>query len=222
MRPTRSQAGFSYEVDPSFFPNRRALDDYLSVFEKVAKGGGIVLTPGRGRHRNDPPRIRLGEPLALYAYLSRAPSRAVADEALATLFERPLPGWAVSTLEEIRGAWSRSRDWYGVPVGDGACVERVFALALAVLKDRHVGHDYRSLSVAIADRGESFLEKHEPAVVRALSYARQLPVGHPRAVLSAIGLDQIALPFHLSGPITLFGQVVPLRLCPISLFRTKA
>lgn len=195
-------------IDASSFPSRRALDDYLSALESAAVNGAVQITPRRGRARNDPPIVRIGRAGALYAYLGRRPSGEAASDALSALFKEPPIDWKAAALGEIREHWARRREWYGVLPGDTGRLANVVAIAEALVGNRHEGQDYRSLSAAVVGNSK-FLERNEPAVARFVSFGRTLAPGHPRVALSSIGLDRIAMPLHLAGPLTLGGHPLP-------------
>lgn len=200
--------GRSLRIDVSSFANQRSLDGYLATLQDAAESGGLAIRGRRGLKRNQPPVVTLGEPAALYAYLQRMPSTLQATrflEGLATGISEP---WLLRAMGEVAETWSLRRDWYGLAAGDEEGARRAAALALAIVAGRHQGLDYRSLSVAVA--GDSkFLEDHEAAVVRIISNAQPVVAGHPRAALSALGLDRIAIPLHLSGPVAVGDDRMP-------------
>src|SRR5690606_31821268 len=100
------------------------------------------------------------------------------------------------------------RDWWGIGPDDACRIGTIVRLASVIARDGHHGMDYRTLSVQVV--GDSkFLERHEGPLVRFLSYYRKLPSGTPRSILSSLGLDRIAVPFHLCGPIAIGGNPVP-------------
>lgn len=195
-------------IDVGSFTNQRALDRYLTALDEAARSGGLNVKARRGLRRNEPPMVSLGEPHALYAYLGRSPAAEEAARLQVQLTANRSEPWLLRAMSEIAESWSRRRDWYGIVPGDEEGVGRAAALAQAVVEGQHHGLDYRSLSVGVA--GDSkFLENYESAVVRFISFAQPVVAGHPRASLSALGLDRIAIPLHLSAPIAVDGEPMP-------------
>jgi hypothetical protein len=208
-----------YEANPSTnrlllspqrteFETQAELEDYLAAMGNAAAIGAMQIEPRKGRERHSPPRIRLVDVGKLYAFLGRQPSASVAEEAIAPVRSEVEEAWLLQAIDDVETAWRRGRDWWGIGPAEAHRVGTVARLASAIVAEHHHGMDYRSLSVQVA--GDSkFLERHEGPLVRLISFARPLPSGTPRAILSSLGLDRIAVPFHVSGPIAIGG-------CPIA------
>lgn len=212
-RHERSPAAstLSLRIDVGSFSSQRRLDDYIEALKDAAASGGIVIKPRRGLRRNEPPVVSLGDPQALYGYLGRTPPAEASARTLARLEALATETWLRSGLSELALSWSLRRDWYGLKPDDDLGVARATSLARAIVEQRHLGQDYRTLSVSVA--GDSkFLENHEAAVVRLVSFAQAVPSLPPRAALSALGLDRIAIPFHLSSAIAVDGERLPKAL----------
>lgn len=190
------------------FGTQGELEEYLAALGNAAASGAMRIEPRRGRERHNPPRIRLIDPGKLYALLGREPSVSIADEAIAPVRSGVQDGWLLDAINEVAITWGRGRDWWGIGPADAYRIDTIVRLASVIASDGHHGMDYRTLSVQVV--GDSkFLERHEGPLVRFLSYSRQLPQGTPRSILSSLGLDRIAVPFHLSGPIAIGGNPMP-------------
>jgi hypothetical protein len=190
------------------FGTQGELEEYLEALGNAATNGALQIEPRKGRERHSPPRIRLIDPGKLYAFLGREPSVSVADAAIAPVLSGVEDEWLLAALNEVATAWGRGRDWWGIGPDDASRIGTIVRLASVIARDGHHGMDYRTLSVQVV--GDSkFLERHEGPLVRFLSYFRKLPAGTPRSILSSLGLDRIAVPFHLSGPIAIGGNPVP-------------
>lgn len=206
-----AEGGQSLRIDVSTFDTQRALDQYLAALAEAGALGCLVIRARRGRRRNEPPMVNLGDPAALYTYLGRTPPSLEAARTMSRLASGITEPWLLTALTEVANTWSYRRDWYGLAPGDQSGVGKVAALSRAILAGLHHGLDYRSLSVDVA--GDSkFLESYESAIVRLISFAQPIPSGHPRAALSALGLDRIAIPLHLSAAIAVGGERVPASL----------
>lgn len=203
-----SSARLGINIVRETFGSQGELDEYLSVLSAAEARGALQLTPRRGRDRHAPPKVQVHAPEVLYSFLGRTPSVQIAEQALLVLRSSANEPWMVAALEDVGAAWRRGRDWWGIGPDDASRIDTIAQLAAEIVAERHVGLDYRTLSVQIA-KDSKFLENHEAALVRFLSFAREMPSGHPRAALSAIGLDRIAMSFHLSGPISIGELPIP-------------
>lgn len=199
-------------VDGQDLPTRRDHDAFVEILEQAAAGGALLLLCGTGRERRVVRSARLVDPAPLYAMLGRTPSATLAQASIAPLRAAAAGTWRAQAFADVEAAWARGRDWWGVPLGDAARLRKVAALAQAIVEGRHEGHDYRTFSRETVQETK-FLERHERAVVRFVRHGREIDLAlRPRLALSAIGLDRIAVPFHVAGPLTLGGVAMPAAL----------
>jgi hypothetical protein len=190
------------------FDTQAELDDYVSVLANAGAAGALLIEPRKGRERNSPPRARLIDAKKLYMFLGREPSAAIASDAISLVRVGEQEPWLIEAIEEVETAWRRGKTWWAIGPADAETVALIAKLATSIVAEQHHGMDYRTLSVQVV--GDSkFLERHEGPLVRFISFARPLPAGSPRSVLSSLGLDRIAVPLHLSGPLVLGSCPIP-------------
>ncbi|WP_046864032.1 Wadjet anti-phage system protein JetD domain-containing protein [Microvirga massiliensis] len=194
-------------VDRSAFPLARDADEFEQGLKRAAETGAVTLKFGVRRDRGTISHASLRDPDALYRHLGRRPSSERVREALDGHRQVVRPEWQASLLGEIESAWSRNRDWYGIPEGDTTLVDAILRMADAIGRGDHEGLDYRTFSRRIGGASK-IVERHEAALLRAVSFVREVPAGKPREALSAMGLDKVSIPFHVSGPVALEGTPI--------------
>jgi Uncharacterized protein conserved in bacteria C-term(DUF2220) len=110
-----------------------------------------------------------------------------------------LPIQFQASVDGLRSAWSRGREWQGFSLDDADRLRPAFVMARAILEGKHVGLDYRTFSRRFGGESKR-LERLEGVVVRLLSGAVELPPSaRPRDALRTIGLEKFAPPLLLSG-----------------------
>jgi len=199
-------------VDDQDLPTRRDHDAFVEILEQAAAKGALALLRGTGREKYVVRSARLVDPAPLYAMLGRTPSARLAQDSIAPMREAAAGTWRAEALADVEATWAKGRDWWGIPMGDTARLRKVADLAAGIVAGRHEGHDYRTFSREMVQETK-FLERHERAVVRFVRHGREIDLAaRPRQALSAIGLDRIAVPFHVAGPLTLGGVPMPTAL----------
>lgn len=199
-------------LDRQRLETRSEHDAFVDALAQAAAAGAVVLSHGSGRERHAVKAARLVDAGPLYALLGRTPSAVRAEASMAELRAAAADTWRAAALAEIEAAWAKGREWWGIPVADAGRARKVADIAAAIVAGRHEGRDYRTLSGEVTG-DTKFLERHERAVVRFVRHGRGIDLAlSPRQALSAIGLDRIAMPFHVAGPLTLGGGAVPPEL----------
>lgn len=199
-------------VDGQDLPTRRDHDTFVDILEQAAAGGALVLVCGTGRERRVVRSARLVDPAPLYAMLGRTPSATLAEASIAPMREAAAGTWRAAAFADVEATWAKGRDWWGIPMGDAMRLRKVADLAAGIVAGRHEGYDYRTFSREMVQETK-FLERHEQAVVRFARHGREIDLAvRPRLALSVLGLDRIAIPFHLAGPLTLGGVPMPAAL----------
>ncbi|NIA70987.1 hypothetical protein HBA54_20515 [Pelagibius litoralis] len=195
--------------DRAGFPSVSTMDAFDREVRGAEATGTVTLSYGKGRKRDEIRMVRLANPQALYAYLGRLPSKALADGALDRILDGldldpALLESAVSAAE----AWSRKRTWCHLGYEDETAMRNALKLAQGIVEGVHVGQDYRTYSRRVT-RNSKALERVETAVLRLVSNVVEVPPeAKPRAALAALGLERFSQPILLSGPIALDGTTI--------------
>ncbi len=186
------------------------LDRFDRELVRAAAGGAVAVIRGTGRDRDRLVRVDLVDAGRLFEHLGRVPSATRSEDAAAVIFGGARLATGIEgAARQALAAWARNKAWCGLAPGDTAGLRTAVSLAQALLEDRHRGLDYRTFSLRHGG-GTKALERLEPAVLRILSGAMELPAGNDgRAILSEMGLDRFGPPLLLSGPIRLDDFEVP-------------
>ncbi|WP_141342382.1 Wadjet anti-phage system protein JetD domain-containing protein [Bradyrhizobium sp. USDA 3458] len=203
--------------DYDAFPNVVAADVFLRQIARAEAVGAVSLARGRGTRRDQIVHVRLQAADALYHYLGRVPAAQIAQEAGRRLCADIALDWRlVEAAAAIAETWGRAKSWHGFASSDVDKLRDAFALAQAILENRHLDVDYRTFSRRTVGDSKA-LERVEGAVVRLLGGILELPPGaRPREALRTIGLERFAPPLLIAGRIDLDGadlsQISPLYL----------
>ena len=201
----RHEAGAASPIgypDYPEFADVVAMDGFTKELRAAESAGAIRIVHGRGRNREQIAHVTLVEASALYALLGRRPIDNIVREASDRLLnDLDLPVALQSSVQSIQSAWGRGKSWQGFSSSEADRLRVAFALAKAILEDRHRGVDYRTFSRRIAGESKA-LEKLEGPVVRLLSTILEFPPGaRPRDALRTLGLEKFAPPMLLSGQV---------------------
>jgi hypothetical protein len=178
------------------------MDGFTKELREAESAGAIRIVHGRGLNREQIAHVALVEASVLYALLGRRPIDNIVGEASSRLLNGlDLPVALQSSVQSIQAAWGRGKSWQGFSSSEADRLRVAFALAKAILEDRHRGVDYRTFSRRIAGESKA-LEKLEGPVVRLLGTILELPPGaRPRDALRTLGLEKFAPPMLLSGQV---------------------
>ncbi|MVT55354.1 hypothetical protein GPL17_33515 [Bradyrhizobium yuanmingense] len=176
------------------------MDKFVRELRDVERRGGIRITRGRGLKSEQIKHARLESPPLLYELLGRRPVGQLMEAATGRLLEGlELPVQFETSLDALRSAWSRGREWQGFSLDDADRLRPAFVMAKAIFEQRHVGLDYRTFSRRFAGDSKA-LERLEGPVVRLLSGLVEVPpAARPRDALRTLGLEKFAPPILLSG-----------------------
>lgn len=188
-------------------------DRFDRELSRAVATGSVGPVSGTGRQRDRIVRVDLLDAEALYRYLNRSPAPIKANAAADVVFQGlELDADIETTARGAIDAWSRNRRWSGLVPGDTQGLRKAVLLAQAILNEKHRGLDYRTFSRRFAG-GSKDLESLEPAVLRILSGASQVPYASDgRSALSELGLDRFGPPLLLCGQLVVDGFAVPMSL----------
>lgn len=199
------------KVDRSIFPTAREADEFEQGLKEAAETGAVALKFGVRRDRGTISHATLVDSSALYRHLDRKPSTDRVREALDSYKRVSRLEWQTKLISEVESTWSRNRSWYGISDGNMSMIDALLKMADAISRGEHESLDYRTFSRRIGGASK-IVEQYEVALLRAISFVMEVPSGRPREALSAIGLDKVSIPFHVSGPIALDDVPVPLTV----------
>ncbi|WP_114943875.1 Wadjet anti-phage system protein JetD domain-containing protein [Microvirga calopogonii] len=199
------------KIDRSTFPTTREADEFEQGLKKAAEAGTVALKFGVRRDRGTISHATLLDSPALYRHLDRKPSTDRVRETLDSYKQVSRPEWQIKLISEVESTWSRNRAWYGISVGNMSMIDALLNMADAISRGDHENLDYRTFSRRIGGASK-IVERYEVALLRAISFVMEVPSGKPREALSAIGLDKVSVPFHVSGPVALDDVPVPLTV----------
>ncbi|TWB93078.1 uncharacterized protein DUF2220 [Bradyrhizobium macuxiense] len=192
--------------DYDAFPSVVAADAFLKQIARAGEVGAVSLGMGRGAKRDQIAHVRLRAADALYRHLGRVPAGQLAQDAGTRLVAGPaLDRRLVEVIPSITDAWGRGKSWHGFGSSDVDKLRDGFALAQAILDNKHLDVDYKTFSRRTVGYSKT-LEHIEGVVVRLLSGILEFPPGaRPREALRTIGLERFAPPLLIAGRIDLDG-----------------
>ncbi|MES5481532.1 DUF2220 family protein [Bradyrhizobium sp. INPA03-11B] len=182
------------------FTDVAQMDKFVRELCYAEGRGGIRITRGRGLKSEQIKHARLESAPLVYELLGRRPVGELMEVATGRLLDGlELPVQFEASLETLRSAWSRGREWQGFSLDDVDRLKPAFVMAKAIFEHRHVGLDYRTFSRRFAGDSKA-LERLEGPVVRLLSGLVEVPpTARPRDALRTLGLEKFAPPMLLSG-----------------------
>ncbi|WP_375779214.1 Wadjet anti-phage system protein JetD domain-containing protein [Bradyrhizobium sp. ma5] len=182
------------------FADVAQMDKFIRDLRDAEGRGAIRIARGRGLKSDQIKHVRIDNVPLTYEVLGRKPIGELVEAATGRLLEGlELPVQFDGSLEALRSAWSRGREWQGFSLGDADRLKPAFVMARAIVEYRHVGLDYRTFSRRFAGDSKA-LERLEGPVVRLLSGLVELPpAARPRDALRTLGLEKFAPPMLLSG-----------------------
>ncbi|MCS3893285.1 hypothetical protein M2171_002418 [Bradyrhizobium japonicum USDA 38] len=182
------------------FADVAQMDKFVRDLRDAEERGVIRIARGRGLKSEQIKHVRLENVPLIYELLGRKPIGELMEAAAGRLLEGlDLPAEFDASLEALRSAWSRGREWQGFSLADSDRLRPAFVMAKAIFQRRHVGLDYRTFSRRFAGDSKA-LERLEGPVVRLLSGLVEVPpAARPRDALRTLGLEKFAPPMLLSG-----------------------
>ncbi len=192
--------------DYDAFPSVVAADAFLKQIAGAEEIGAVSLGRGRGARRDQIAHVRLQAAEVLYRHLGRVPASQIAQDAGARLVAGlALDGRLAEAASSIADTWGRGKTWHGFDSSDVDKLRDAFALAQAILDNKHLDVDYKTFSRRTVGYSKT-LEHIEGAVVRLLAGILEFPPGaRPREALRTIGLERFAPPLLIAGRIDLDG-----------------
>ncbi|MET4384474.1 hypothetical protein ABIB73_000209 [Bradyrhizobium sp. F1.4.3] len=205
-RHERGAASPIAHPDYDAFPSVVAADTFLKQIARAGEAGAVGLGMGKGARRDQIAHVRLRSADALYGYLGRVPAGRLAQDAGTRLVAGlALDARLVGAVSLITDAWGRGKSWHGFASADVDKLRDGFALAQAILNNKHLDVDYKTFSRRTVGHSKT-LEHIEGVVVRLLGGILEFPPGaRPREALRTIGLERFAPPLLISGQIDLEG-----------------
>ncbi|MGY3618088.1 Wadjet anti-phage system protein JetD domain-containing protein [Bradyrhizobium sp. USDA 10063] len=190
--------------DYDAFPSVVAADTFLKQIARAGEVGAVSLGMGRGARRDQIAHVRLRAADALYGHLDRVPAGQLAQDAGARLVAGlTLDERLDKAIPSITDAWGRGKSWHGFASSDADKLRDGFALAQAILDNKHLDVDYKTFSRRTVGYSKT-LEHIEGVVVRLLSGILEFPpAARPREALRTIGLERFAPPLLIAGRIDL-------------------
>ncbi|ANW03200.1 Wadjet anti-phage system protein JetD domain-containing protein [Bradyrhizobium icense] len=203
----RFEAGASSPLahpDYAAFPSVPAADAFLKQIKEAEEIGAVSLGWGRGARRDQVAHVRLVSAGVLYERLGRTPASRIAEDAAGRLVAGlSLHDGLKESAAGIADVWGRGKTWHGFASSDVERLRDAFALAQAILDNKHLDVDYKTFSRKTVGDSKT-LERNEGAVVRLLSGILEFPPGaRPREALRTIGLERFAPPLLIAGRIDL-------------------
>jgi Wadjet anti plasmid transformation system JetA-like protein len=182
------------------FADVAQMDRFVRELGDAERRGAIRIARGRGLKSDQIKHVRLENVSLIYELLGRKPIGELMEVATGRLLEGlELPVQFEASLEALRSAWSRGREWQGFSLSDVDRLKPAFVMAKAIIENRHVGLDYRTFSRRFAGDSKA-LERLEGPVVRLLNGVVEVPpAARPRDALRTLGLEKFAPPMLLSG-----------------------
>ncbi|MCC8949701.1 hypothetical protein H8A97_32565 [Bradyrhizobium sp. Arg62] len=176
------------------------MDKFVRELRNAEGRGAIRITRGRGLKSEQIKHVRLENAPLVYELLGRRPVGELMEAATGRLLEGlELPVQFDASLDALRSAWSRGREWQGFSLDDADRLRPAFVMAKAIVEQRHVGLDYRTFSRRFAGDSKA-LERLEGPVVRLVNGLVEVPpAARPRDALRTLGLEKFAPPMLLSG-----------------------
>lgn len=201
-------------VDEAAFASVQDEAACMARLEAAERTGGVRIVRRRIDGVDRVQHVALADPAALYAHLSRAPSRQTVDVTLAA-YRRAAPSQVQAVLDEIAEAWARKVGRYGLPPGAASALEKTLKLVTA-LEGRTANSgaaeiDYRTFSRAAVGDSKA-LDRLKGPTLRLL---RRLSPNAPPAeldeaeALASLGIVRLPQPFLASGPLALDGVPWP-------------
>ncbi|SDI97917.1 hypothetical protein SAMN05216338_103539 [Bradyrhizobium sp. Rc2d] len=192
--------------DYDAFSSVVAADTFLKQIARAEEAGAVSLGMGKGARRDQIAHVRLRAANALYGHLGRVPAGQLAQDAgMRLVAGLALDGRLVEAIPSITDAWGRGKSWHGFGASDVNKLRDAFALAQAILDNKHLDVDYKTFSRRTVGYSKT-LEHIEGVVVRLLNGILEFPPGaRPREALRTIGLERFAPPLLIAGRIDLDG-----------------
>ncbi len=182
----------------------RAVESFEETLRQAERLGAIRLEMGKRLQSHAIERIRLIDPVPLYALLGRRPAADIAAAAAGKIAEAlggDIAEWLASEIEEARARWAILEDYHGLGASEGEEAITLFRLLLAIDRGDHEGLDRRRLGVqAVAD--SKAVESHERRLGTILKAAFGLEIP-AMAVLDHLGIASYVDPVWIRGPLVL-------------------
>lgn len=207
-----SQRLFAH-VDAAAFESVRQEVECVACLDAAERSGGIRIVRDRLDGVERIRHVALANPAALYAHLSRVPSKQQVEDALGDVWRGARPE-VRPLIEEIAEAWRRKVGRFGLPPGAVRNLELTLKLVDALqarAADPGIAEvDYRTFSRSSAGDSKALERLKTPAlgILRRIS-----PVATPAHLddaetLSSLGVIRIPQPFLVGGPVAIGGPVL--------------